>query len=82
MTELPAMVTLPTGLIVERRGGALYESCPDHETKHYRNDHGGHVPEDMDGNGHSRKLRQTKCPTCGLWALWVPRLHDQTREMA
>ena len=56
------MVTLPTGLTVERRG------------------HGGHIPEDMDSNGHSRTRRQTKCPTCGLWALWIPRVSALAAE--
>jgi hypothetical protein len=66
-------VTLPTGLRVPRKGVWLHQSCPDAAVLHYRNADGGGTPPDMDTNGRSPTRVQSKCPTCGLWALWLPR---------
>lgn len=59
-------VTLPSGIIVPKKGFWLHESCPKAEEH-------SHVPADFNSVYGSQTHKQIKHEVCGLWTQWVKK---------
>ena len=51
------------------------DTCPDRDRLHTRTvrTKGGYAADPVTGRSLSPTHRQTQCPTCGRWAIWVPK---------